>query len=230
MGHRRILIGIVVAALAALALGGGTLAVASPYAVAAKKHHKRHKHHKHHKKPKKPTKPTKPTYPAASSCSSGISAYGVVQGSPPNQYWDYTMGVGCQDGYWSQVQVTTSQPIETGTLTAGIGTTGAPLKVSGELGHLVLVPDHARQVDRFPVEPERRGEMAIGRESMHHQLERDADDRQPDLHHAPLDDTRKLRAALRTCAGSGDTDTDRPPARVSRETRNLSPSGGQRLK
>lgn len=134
MGHRRILIGIVVAALAALALGGGTLAVASPHAVAAKKHHKRHKHHKHHKKPKKPTKPTKPTYPAASSCSSGISAYGVVQGSPPNQYWDYTMGVGCQDGYWSQVQVTTSQPIETGTLTAGIGTTGAPLKCQASSG------------------------------------------------------------------------------------------------
>jgi hypothetical protein len=135
MSHRRTVIAIF-AALALLAAAGASLAVASPHAVVAKKHHKhhkrrkhhkRHEHHKNHKQPTKPTKPTKPTYPAASDCSSGISAYGVEQGSSPNRYWDYTMGVVCQNGYWTQFQATTNEPITTGTLTAGIGTTGAPL-------------------------------------------------------------------------------------------------------
>jgi hypothetical protein len=132
MSHRRNVIAIL-AALVLVAGGGATLAVASPHAVTAKKHHKhhkrhkRHKHHKHHKHRKQPTKPTQPTPPAASNCSSGISAYGVQQGSSPNPYWDYTMGIVCQNGYWSQFQAATNQPIETGTLTAGIGTTGAPL-------------------------------------------------------------------------------------------------------
>jgi hypothetical protein len=133
MSHRRTVIAIF-AAFVVLAAGGATLAVASPHAVAAKKHHKHHKkhrkhhkRHKHHKQPTPPPKPTKPTLPAASDCTSGINAYGVAQGGSANQYWDYTMGVVCQSGYWTQFQATTNQPIEASTLTAGIGTTGAPL-------------------------------------------------------------------------------------------------------
>ena len=84
MSRRRILIGIIVAMLVALVVSGTTLAVGSPHATAAKKHHKK----KHHKKKHKKAKCTGTTSGASQLTANGTAQYslGFICTKPFSQF------------------------------------------------------------------------------------------------------------------------------------------------
>jgi hypothetical protein len=94
MSHRHVLIGIVVAMLAAFTAGGTALAVVSPDGIVAKKHHKK----KHHKKPQH----------KGGGIASGCSGHTV---NLSDRGWGLSFN--CASGTVSQFQVTTNHEIDT---------------------------------------------------------------------------------------------------------------------